>query len=121
MHILANAGVEITNFIANIVYASDTMMAQHPDQLRKFLAGYFETIRYMKDHKAETIKITPAGDAAFPTTSRPRATISKCQPSSPTGISTARSSPPSSNRWSISKLIDHAVPDDTLITEKFLQ
>ena len=56
--ILANAGKEITNFIANIVYASDTMMKDHPETLRKFLAGYFETIRYMKDHKAETVKIT---------------------------------------------------------------
>jgi NitT/TauT family transport system substrate-binding protein len=33
VRILANAGSEITNFIANIVYASDTMMEQHPETL----------------------------------------------------------------------------------------
>ncbi len=55
---LANAGDEIQNFIANVIYASEPMMKEHPDTLRRFLAAWFETMRYMKDHKADTVKIT---------------------------------------------------------------
>jgi len=58
VRVLANAGIEITNFIANVVYASNPMMKDHSETLKKFLRAWFETIRWMKDHKAETIKIT---------------------------------------------------------------
>ena len=56
--IIVKAGDEITNFIANMLYASDGMMNHHPDQLRRFLAAWFDTMRFIKTHKAETIKIT---------------------------------------------------------------
>ena len=32
--------------------------ATHPDLLRRFLRGWFETIAYMKTHKKETVAIT---------------------------------------------------------------
>ena len=120
VHILANAGVEITNFIANIVYASDTMMTQHPDQLRKFLAGYFETIRYMKDHKAETIKITqPATQLSDDIAAK------GYDLEMPTFFNDGHFDRKkfAAVQQSLVDLgtIDHAVPDDTLITEKFLQ
>ncbi|HKT17681.1 MAG TPA: ABC transporter substrate-binding protein [Stellaceae bacterium] len=56
--ILVKAGDEIHDFIADILYASEPMMTQHPATLRRFLAAWFETTRYMKAHKAETIRIT---------------------------------------------------------------
>ena len=56
--ILVEAGDEIHDFIADILYASEPMMTQHPDALRRFLVAWFETTHYMKTHKAETIRIT---------------------------------------------------------------
>jgi NitT/TauT family transport system substrate-binding protein len=118
--ILANAGNEITNFIANIVYASDTMMKDHPETLRKFLAGYFETIRYMKDHKAETVKITQ------PATKLPDAIAAKGydleMPTFFTDGHFDRKKLAAVQQSLVDlKLIDHAFPDDQLITEKFLK
>ncbi|HEY3916537.1 MAG TPA: ABC transporter substrate-binding protein [Stellaceae bacterium] len=119
VRILANAGTEITNFIANIVYASDTMMAQRPDTLRQFLRGYFETIAYMKDHKAETVKITQKA------TQLPDDIAAKGydleMPTFFTDGHFDRKKLAAVQQSLVDlKLIDHAVPDDTLITEKFL-
>jgi len=119
VRILANAGQEITNFIANIVYASDAMMSEHPETLRKFLAGYFETIRYMKDHKDETIKITQKA------TQLPDAIASKGydleMPTFFTDGHFDRKKLAAVQQSLVDlKLIDHAFPDDALVTEKFL-
>jgi len=119
VRILANAGQEITNFIANIIYASDTMMAQHPETLKKFVAGYFETIRYMKDHKAETIKITqPAtqlsGDIASKGYDLEMPTFFDDGHFDRQKLAAVQQS------LVDLKVIDHAYPDDQLITEKFL-
>jgi NitT/TauT family transport system substrate-binding protein len=120
VRILANAGQEITNFIANIVYASDTMMAQHPETLKKFLAGYFETIRYMKEHKAETVKITQ------PATKLPDAIAAKGydfeMPTFFTDGHFDRKKLAAVQQSLVDlKLIERAVPDDQIITEKFLK
>jgi ABC-type nitrate/sulfonate/bicarbonate transport system substrate-binding protein len=56
--IVVEAGAEITDFIADMLFASDTMMAQHPDELRRFLRAWFETIAFVKANKAETVRIT---------------------------------------------------------------
>lgn len=56
--ILTTAGNEIHDFIADIVYASDAMMNDRPETLRRFLVAWFETMRFMKTNKAETIRIT---------------------------------------------------------------
>lgn len=119
VRILANAGVEITNFIANIVYASDTMMTQHPDTLRKFLRGYFETIAYMKAHKAETVKITqPATQLSDDIAAKG---YDMEMPTFFTDGHFDRKKLAAVQQSLVDlKLIDHAVPDDTLITEKFL-
>ena len=45
------------DFINHITYATNKMIAEHPDQLRAFLAGWFETIRWMRKNKDETVKI----------------------------------------------------------------
>lgn len=119
VRILANAGQEITNFIGNIVYASDTMMSEHPETLKKFLAGYFETIRYMKAHKAETVKITQAA------TKLPDDIASKGYDlEMPTffddGHFDRKKFAAVQQSLVDLKLIDHAFPDDQLVTEKFL-
>ena len=45
------------DFINHITYATNKMIAEHPDQLRAFLAGWFETIAWMRKNKEETVKI----------------------------------------------------------------
>ena len=54
--ILLSFGDIVDPFIAHVIYATDDMIAQHPDALRRFLAGWYETVAYAKTHKAETIK-----------------------------------------------------------------
>jgi ABC-type nitrate/sulfonate/bicarbonate transport system substrate-binding protein len=56
--ILTKAGAEIHDFIADVIYASEPMMHEHPAVLRRFLAAWFDTMRFMKTNKAETIRIT---------------------------------------------------------------
>jgi ABC-type nitrate/sulfonate/bicarbonate transport system substrate-binding protein len=45
------------DFINHITYATNKMVAEHPDQLRAFLAGWFDTIAWMRKNKDETVKI----------------------------------------------------------------
>lgn len=45
------------DFINHITYATNKMIAEHPDQLRAFLAGWFETIAWMRKNKNETVTI----------------------------------------------------------------
>src|SRR5262249_34402480 len=47
----------IKHFTSNIIYASDRIRADKPDAVRRFLTGWYETIAYMRDHKAEAVKI----------------------------------------------------------------
>lgn len=54
---IVHFGTVAPNFIIHAIYATDKMIKNHPDQLRRFLAGWFETIAWMRTHKAETVKI----------------------------------------------------------------
>ena len=120
VRILVNAGDEIQNFIANVVYASNPMMKDRPDDLRKFLRAWFETIRFMKDHKAETVRITQKS------TQLPDDIASKGydleMPSFFTDGHFDRKKLAAVQQSLVDlKLLERAVPDDTLITEAFLQ
>jgi NitT/TauT family transport system substrate-binding protein len=118
--VLANAGKEITNFIANIVYASDTMMSQHPETLKKFLAAYFETIRYMKAHKAETVKITQKV-TRLPDDIAAQGYDLEMPTFFDDGHFDRKKLAAVQQSLVDLKLIEKAVPDDSIITEKFLK
>lgn len=45
------------NFILHVIFASDSAMASKPEALRDFLAGWFETIAYMRSNKAAAVRI----------------------------------------------------------------
>ncbi len=45
------------HFHTHIIFATDKAIAGQPDQLRRFLKGWFETIAFMRSHKDETVKI----------------------------------------------------------------
>ena len=120
VRVLANAGQEITNFIANIMYASNTMMEQRPDTLKQFLAAWFETVKWMKANKAETVRITQKA------TQLPDDIASQGydleMPTFFTDGHFDRKKLAAVQQSLVDlQLIDKAVPDDTLITEKFLQ
>jgi NitT/TauT family transport system substrate-binding protein len=45
------------NVASGALYASNEILAKNPDAVRAFLAGWIETVDYMRAHKAETVKI----------------------------------------------------------------
>jgi NitT/TauT family transport system substrate-binding protein len=56
----------LTNFLMYAVYATDDFQAQHPDTLKKFMAAWYETIKYAQDHKDETVKAIAAATNVDP-------------------------------------------------------
>jgi NitT/TauT family transport system substrate-binding protein len=55
--ILVRFGERIKDFHVHAAFASRKLMDSNPEAVRAFLAGWFETIRYMKDHKEQTVEI----------------------------------------------------------------
>ena len=45
------------NLAAGTLYASNSLIKSDPDAVRAFVAGWLETIDYIRTHKAETVKI----------------------------------------------------------------
>jgi NitT/TauT family transport system substrate-binding protein len=54
----------VTSFEGNVasgaLFASNHLIATNPDAIRAFIAGWIETVDYMRTHKAETVKIESA-------------------------------------------------------------
>src|SRR4029077_20685742 len=55
--LLLKFGTYIKNFHTHVIFATDAMIAGKPDQVRRFLAGWKETIAFMAANKAETVRI----------------------------------------------------------------
>jgi NitT/TauT family transport system substrate-binding protein len=60
VRIMLKFGDIVTDYVNHVIYATNDAMAQHPDSVRKFLAGWFETIAYVKRNKADTVRISSA-------------------------------------------------------------
>lgn len=45
------------HFHVHVIYARKEFVAKHPDLVRAFLAGWFESVNYMFDYKDKTIEI----------------------------------------------------------------
>ena len=45
----------IHDFMIHTIFASNEMALQNPDAIRRFLAGWFEAIAYMRANRAETV------------------------------------------------------------------
>ena len=54
---LVTFGPLMPDFITHFIYATDKMMAARPDELRRFLRGWFDTVAWMNANKAESVKI----------------------------------------------------------------
>jgi NitT/TauT family transport system substrate-binding protein len=48
----------VDHFITHVLFARDELIAQHPDTVRAFLAGWFETIAFMKANKNKAVEIS---------------------------------------------------------------
>jgi ABC-type nitrate/sulfonate/bicarbonate transport system substrate-binding protein len=46
------------NVASGALFAANQLIARNPDAIRAFLAGWIETVDYMRAHKAETVKLT---------------------------------------------------------------
>ena len=55
--VLLRFGGIAKHFHAHVIFATDRAIQEKPDDLRRFLKGWFETIAFMRGHKDETIKI----------------------------------------------------------------
>ena len=54
--VLVTFGQAVPNFIIHMILATDATLKNDPDKVRRFLKAWFETVAYVKTHKAETIK-----------------------------------------------------------------
>ncbi len=55
--ILVKFGDRVKDFHVHVIYASNSLISEKPEALKTFLAAWFETIAYMRDHRQETIDI----------------------------------------------------------------
>jgi NitT/TauT family transport system substrate-binding protein len=65
--VLVQFGDRIKTFHIYVLYARRGFAASNPEALRAFLAGWFDTIAYMRDHRAETIDIVQRTSGVSPT------------------------------------------------------
>ena len=55
--ILVKFGDVIPSYVNSVLFASNDMMAKRPDALRAFLAGWLDSVAYMKKNKESTVRI----------------------------------------------------------------
>jgi ABC-type nitrate/sulfonate/bicarbonate transport system substrate-binding protein len=55
--ILVRFGERIRDFHVHVIFAARKLIDAHPDALRAFLAGWLESVEYMRAHKDETVAI----------------------------------------------------------------
>jgi NitT/TauT family transport system substrate-binding protein len=55
--ILVRFGERIKDFHVHIIYASKALIDKNPEAVRAYLAAWYETVQYMRDHRDQTIDI----------------------------------------------------------------
>jgi ABC-type nitrate/sulfonate/bicarbonate transport system substrate-binding protein len=55
---LLNFGDVVKDFITHVIFARDDVIAKNPDEVRRFVNGFFAILDWMRAHKAETSAIT---------------------------------------------------------------
>lgn len=55
--ILVNFGDVVPPFMNTAAYATNTLIAQHPDVLRRFLKAWFENIAWARTHRQEAVTL----------------------------------------------------------------
>src|SRR4030088_2646868 len=47
----------VKNLTMYVIFASEKMIAEHPDTVRRFLVAWFETLDYVSARKGETLQV----------------------------------------------------------------
>ena len=55
--VLLHFGDEIKDFHTHVIFATNKVIKEQPDVVRRFLAGWQETVEYMLSHRQEAIEI----------------------------------------------------------------
>lgn len=55
--ILVRFGDIVPVFVMHVIFATDKAIASQPEDLRKFLAGWFETIAFMRHNKPQSVRV----------------------------------------------------------------
>ena len=55
--IIIRFGQVIPDFIIHVIYATNKVVTGRPEAVKSFLAGWFETVAFMKSHRDETIAL----------------------------------------------------------------
>ena len=55
--LLLEFGTYIKDFHTHVIYATDDMIKNKPDEVRRFLAGWKDVIAFMAANKAETVRV----------------------------------------------------------------
>ena len=64
--ILVRFGQIVKDFHIHVIYASNAFVTKDPEAVRAFLAGWFETIAYMRANKPKTVEIASRVMAVSP-------------------------------------------------------
>jgi NitT/TauT family transport system substrate-binding protein len=56
--ILVRFGTIVKDFHIHIIYARKSLIDKNPEAVRAFLAGWFESVAYMRQHKDKTVEIS---------------------------------------------------------------
>ena len=80
----------VDHFITHVLFARDELIAKHPDTVRAFLKGWFETIAFMKANKDKVGRDFRQGDQRQPRRSRRASMTSRSAASRPTARSIRR-------------------------------
>jgi ABC-type nitrate/sulfonate/bicarbonate transport system substrate-binding protein len=119
VRILLPFGAVVKDFINHITYATNAIMAAHPEQVRAFNEAWFETVKWMRQNKDETVKI------ATPVMGKPQEIVAKAydivMPSlSDTGKFDAKGLATLARSFVEMKMFPTAPDMAKLYTEKFL-
>ena len=56
--VITDATPFVDHFITHVMFATNDAIEKHPAAVKAFLEGWFDTIAYMKTHKAESVAIS---------------------------------------------------------------
>jgi ABC-type nitrate/sulfonate/bicarbonate transport system substrate-binding protein len=58
VRILLKFGDVVKDYVNHVIFATNDLMAKRPDDVKKFLAAWFETIAFFKHNKADVVRIS---------------------------------------------------------------
>jgi ABC-type nitrate/sulfonate/bicarbonate transport system substrate-binding protein len=58
VRILLKFGDVVKEYVNHVIYASTDLIAKRPDDVKKFLAAWFETVAFFKKNKADVVRVS---------------------------------------------------------------